>query len=182
MIEHIDFRILDWIQQNLKCEMLDRIMSAITHLGDKGIFWMIAAIILLLPGKYRKCGITMLIGLLSGIVIGNLLLKNLIERSRPCWINTSVDMLINVPKDYSFPSGHTLSGFIAVTILMYYDKRMGLPALLIASLIAFSRLYLYVHFPTDVLAGMILGIALGCAAIFVTDRYLFKDNAPYRRK
>lgn len=176
MLQHIDFMILDWIQQNLKCETLDRIMSAITHFGDKGILWLITAIIMLFLKKYRKCGITMLLALLSGIIIGNHLLKNLIERSRPCWINTSVDILINVPKDYSFPSGHTLSGFIAVTILMYYDKRIGLPALLIATLIAFSRLYLYVHFPTDILAGIILGIVLGYTAIFTANRYLFKDN------
>lgn len=151
-------------------------MSAITHLGDLGILWLITAIIILLLKKYRKCGITMLLGLLSGRVVGNLILKNLIQRSRPCWINTSVDMLISVPEDYSFPSAHTLSGFIAVTILMYYDKRIGIPAMLIASLIAFSRLYLYVHFPTDILAGMILGIVLGCITIWAANRYLFKDK------
>lgn len=177
MLQQIDFSILDWIQNHMRSEVLDRIMSVITHLGDKGILWLAVAAVLLFSEKNRKCGITMLLGLLSGVLVGNLLLKNLVERSRPCWINTSVAMLVSIPRDYSFPSGHTLASFIAATVLLYYDKRMGIPALLIAVLIAFSRLYLYVHFPTDVLAGMLLGIFLGGAVIFFTNRTLFRHTS-----
>lgn len=145
-------------------------MCVVTRLGDKGILWLVIAAILLFFKKYRKCSVTMVTGLLSGVLIGNVLLKNIIARPRPCWLNTAVDMLISVPTDYSFPSGHTLSSFIAVTVLMYYNRYFGFAGLIMALFIAFSRLYLYVHFPTDVLAGAVLGVLLGCFSIFIVNR------------
>lgn len=103
----------------------------------------------------------MLVGLLVGLLVGNICLKNLVARARPCWIDPGVPLLIGNPADYSFPSGHTLSSVIAATILYDTDKRFGIPAIILAVLIAFSRLYLYVHFPTDVLAAALLGVLIG---------------------
>ena len=120
--------------------------------------------------KYRKTGITIGTGLSAGVIIGNVLLKNLIARKRPCWINDTVNMLISIPQDYSFPSGHTLSSFIAATIIMHHDKRMGIAAYVLASMIAFSRLYLYVHFPSDVLAGVLIGIIIGTVSNVSSDK------------
>lgn len=112
-------------------------------------------------------------GLACCAVIGNLILKNLVARSRPFFFNTAVDLLISVPTDYSFPSGHTMSSFTAAVILYHADKRLGIPALILAFLIAFSRLYLYVHFPSDVIAGALIGIAIGFVVWAVGNRITY---------
>ena len=160
-ITNIDLRLLNWIHEHLACSFLDFLMPKITFLGNGGLIWIAAAIIMIFFKKYRKIGIMIGTGLSAGVIIGNILLKNLIARERPCWINETVQMLISTPQDYSFPSGHTLSSFVAATIIMHSDRRMGIAAYVFASIIAFSRLYLYVHFPTDILAGALLGIIIG---------------------
>lgn len=138
-------------------------MVFITGLGDYGFIWIIIAVILIVQPKHRKCGVTMLLALLCGVIIGNGFLKNLIARPRPCWIDSSVSLLIKNPTDYSFPSGHTLASFEGAAVIFLYNKKAGVLAYILASLIAFSRLYLFVHYPTDVLAGMILGISIAVA-------------------
>lgn len=170
MLLELDFRILDWIQQNIRNPFLDWLMPKISFIGNKGMIWIIIAVIFLVVKKYRQCGIDLSIGLICSVLIGNLLLKNIVARSRPCWINTDIDMLISVPRDFSFPSGHTLSSFIAAVIILNYDKRLGSIALLIAVSIAFSRMYLYVHFPSDVFGGIILGIIIGLLSVLLTKK------------
>ena len=169
-IQQLDFAVLDWIQTNLKCGALDLLMPKITLLAEGGVFLILAGLALLFWRSHRVCGAAVLTGLASGLLIGNLLLKNLIARPRPCWLHTDVQLLISVPKDYSCPSGHTLHCFIAAAVLMYYDRRLGRPMLVIAVLVAFSRMYLYVHFPTDILAGAALGTGLGLLSAYVFDR------------
>lgn len=161
IITQLDFKILNLINNCFSCSFLDFVMPKITFLGNNGFIWIIIAIIMIFFKKYRKTGIMIIIGLVAGVLIGNVLLKNLVARERPCWINDTVQMLIAVPQDYSFPSGHTLSSFLSATITMNTDKKLGFTAFILASLIAFSRLYLYVHFPTDVLAGAFIGILIG---------------------
>lgn len=163
-IQTLDFQILDWIRQNLRNPFLDTVMPALTALGNAGILWIVIAVVLLFIKSRRRCGVTMAAGLIADLLIGLVLLKNLIGRARPCWINPSVPLLISSPTDYSFPSGHTLASFTAAVILLRHDRRLGIPALILAALIAFSRLYLYVHFPSDVLAGLLLGILIGVTA------------------
>ncbi|MBE6877364.1 MAG: phosphatase PAP2 family protein [Ruminococcus sp.] len=136
-------------------------MPVITHLGSAGIIWILWAFVLICIRKYRICGIKMLAGMFTGLIIGNFILKNLVARDRPCWIDTDILMLISVPQDYSFPSGHTLASTISAVILMQEDKKLGIPAVILAVLIAFSRMYLFVHFPTDILGGLILGLIIG---------------------
>lgn len=172
MIRELDFRILDWIQQNCRSTVMDALMPKVTMLGQMRLLWIALALLFLMIRKYRKCGITLSFGLICSLLIGNLLLKNIVARSRPCWINTDIDMLIAIPKDYSFPSGHTLCAFIAAVIILSYDKRLGIPALLIAAAVGFSRMYLYVHFPSDVLAGMVLGVAIGIFSILLTRKLM----------
>ncbi|MDY3257352.1 MAG: phosphatase PAP2 family protein [Ruminococcus callidus] len=166
MIQDFDFMVLDFIQSNIRNIFLDKIMPFITYLGSGGLIWIFVALLLIFIKKYRLCGIEMITGLLTGLLIGNIILKNLVMRERPCWINESIDMLISVPKDYSFPSGHTMSGFCCAVILFCFDKRIGIPAIILASIIAFSRLYLYVHFPTDILAGGIIGCIIAFLVVF----------------
>lgn len=156
----VDWSILQWIQENMRCDFMDFLMPKITVLGDAGILWLIFCVILLCTKKYRLSGIYMAISFVIGLLTGNLMLKNLIARERPCWLDSSVELLIKNPHDFSFPSGHTLHSFIGAASLWKTDRRMGYAALPVAILIAFSRLYLYVHFPTDILAGVILGILI----------------------
>lgn len=169
LITQIDFSILYFIQDNLKCGFLDFLMPCITMLGNAGIIWIIAAVLFLIFKKTRQNGIAMAAALLIGLLIGNLIIKNLVARDRPCWIDESVALLIAVPKDFSFPSGHTMHSFAAAVVIFHQDKRWGAGALAIAALIGFSRLYLFVHFPTDVLGGCIIGIILGIASFKITD-------------
>ena len=157
----IDFSILYWIQDVLKCGFLDFLMPKITFLGSAGLIWLLSAGVLLITPKHRRGGILLLGGLLAGVLIGNVAMKPLFARERPCWIDTTVQLLVSVPKDYSFPSGHTLSSVIAATVLTAADRRFGAVAIPVAVLIALSRLYLFVHFPSDVLAAAILGIVIG---------------------
>ena len=177
MIRQIDFAILDWIQSHLKCGFFDHVLTFITYLGSFGIIWILAALLFLFFKKYRRCGITMGAGMLSGLLIGNLLLKNLVRRPRPCWGDSAVELLIRMPSDFSFPSGHTLAGFIAATVIFRRNRKMGIAAYFVAFLIAFSRLYLYVHFPSDVLGGALLGIAIGLLASILSDRIAEKNRA-----
>lgn len=164
-----ELQILDFIRENFQCSFLDWFFSTITRLADSGIFWILLAVVFLFFKKTRKTGLMMGVALLCGLVVGNLTMKPLIARIRPYDLNPSVTLLIDKLHDFSFPSGHTLSSFEGATVLMIRDKRFGIPAIILASLIALSRLYLYVHYPTDVLVGAILGIAFGFLAVAVVN-------------
>lgn len=151
-----EFAILYFLQ-SLHTPWLDAVMTGITSLGDHGRFFLLLAVILLIFKKTRKMGLAMLLSMLLGFLIGNVWLKNMFMRQRPCWIDTTVDLLVRVPRDYSFPSGHTLIGFECGVSIWLQNRRAGAAALILAFLLAFSRMYLFVHFPTDVLAGAVLG-------------------------
>lgn len=167
----IDFRILDFIREKLSNGFLDTVMPKLTAVGNIGLIWIFIAAAMVISRKYRRNGIELAAGLAGCALVGNLLLKNLVARQRPCWINDTVEMLIAVPKDYSFPSGHTMTAFAAAAILMYANKKFGIAAYILAALLAFSRLYLYVHFPTDVLAGAVIGTLIGIAVCFFSKKF-----------
>ena len=166
-----DRTVLDWIQVNCKNKTMDKLMPKISLLGDMGIFWISIGCAMLTSKKYRQCGVTLLSGLLCGVLTGNLAVKNLVQRDRPCWIDQTADLLIKLPRDYSFPSGHTLSCVIASAVLMYHDKRLGIPASVLSAAVAFSRMYLYVHFPTDILGGAALGTGVAAAVISGANKF-----------
>lgn len=179
-IQDTDWSILHFIRDALHCGVLDYVMPRLTLLGNGGIIWIIAAVAMVVSKKYRKHGVILLLGLLLGLLVGNVALKNIVERERPCW-SESVQLLISNPKDYSFPSGHTLSSVIAAFVITSADKRFGFIAVPLASLIAFSRLYLYVHFPSDVIAAAVLGVLIGWFTVHFLgkgyDRLLLKKHA-----
>ena len=132
-------------------------------------WWIVAAAAMTVSKKYRKYGIAMFAALAAGVLVGNVCLKHLIARSRPCWIE-SVSLLIGNPTDYSFPSGHTLSSVIGAFMLTAANRKFGLLAIPLAALISFSRLYLYVHFPSDVLASVVIGVLLGSIAVYAMTK------------
>lgn len=175
MITEIDFKILDAIQQ-IRFPILDKIMVFITHLGDEGYLWIAIAVLMLFFKKTRKCGIMLAMVLIAGLVVGNLGLKNLIARERPYVQNPEMleHLLIKPLSSYSCPSGHTMSSVECATVIFMFDKRYGIPAVIIAALIGFSRMYLYVHFLTDVLLGALIGIALGMLVYFIYQKFLDK--------
>lgn len=152
----MEFEILYAIN-NMHNPILDKIMVALTTLGDAGIIWIILALVLICIKKTRRCGVLIILSLVTGLILGNGILKNLIARSRPCWIDQSIPLLIPNPHDYSFPSGHTLASFEAAIMIFLHNKKWGIVAIIIALFISFSRMYLFVHFPTDILGGIILG-------------------------
>ena len=165
-IQEIDWGILHWIHNTLQCGVLDFLMPKLTALGNGGAVWVVAAAALTVSKKYRRYGIAMFAALAAGVLIGNVCLKNLVARPRPCWLE-NVPLLIANPTDYSFPSGHTLSSVIGAAVLTKANRKFGFAAIPLAALIAFSRLYLDVHFPSDVLASVILGAAIGITAVSV---------------
>ena len=167
----LDQSILYWIHDNLSCGVLDMLMPKLTLLGSGGAIWLLAAAIMLCAKKYRRQGVILLAGLAAGVLVGNVCLKNLIARPWPCWLDDSVKLLIPIPTDYSFPSGHTLSSVIGATVLTKTNRRFGWAAIPLAAIIAFSRLYLFVHYPSDILAGAVLGAAIGLVVYRIGMRY-----------
>jgi len=173
MAVSFDLPILDWIQSNLQSGFMDTIMPIITIFGDAGIFWMICAALLAFFPKTRRIGFGMAFAMAMGLLVCNIILKPMVGRPRPYdfqikelgkqWEDFLLagKLLIGEQSDFSFPSGHTIASFEACTVLMLGDKRLGIPATLLAILIAFSRLYLYVHYPTDVIFSIFAGILFG---------------------
>lgn len=174
---NIEFAILDFIQKYMTSPIMDKVMVFITTLGNAGGLWIIAALLMICSKKYRTTGIMLAAGLLGSLIIGNLILKPAVARLRPFQIKDGVELLIAAPHDFSFPSGHTLASVICATVLLLRERKLGYIALPLAILIAFSRLYLYVHFPTDVLAGAIIGIITGFASVKAVNRFIAKNGA-----
>ena len=156
-----DLPILEWIRANVWCEVLDVAMPIITTFGDGGIFWIAWSVLLMFFPKTRKTGLGMAFALAMGLVVCNLTLKPMVARIRPYDLQAELGVTINLLQgamhDFSFPSGHTIASFEAATVLLKNSKKMGIPAYILAIMVAFSRLYLYVHYPTDVIASIILG-------------------------
>lgn len=156
-----DLPILDWIRANLQSPLMDKIMPIITLFGDGGIFWIAFAVLLICIPKTRRIGLGMGFAMIMGLLICNVTLKPLVARIRPYDLQEELGVIINLlverQHDYSFPSGHTIASFEASVVLLKNNKLLGVPAFILAIAIAFSRLYLYVHYPTDVIVSVILG-------------------------
>ena len=174
----MEIHILDMIQ-NLRTPIGDVVVPLITRLGDAGIIWIILTVLLLIIPKTRKTGVIMMAALLVDVLLCNVLIKNLVARTRPFDVNTTVQLLVAKPQDYSFPSGHTAASFASVTALyLAGEKKLWKIALVLAVLIAFSRLYLYVHYPTDVLGGIITGAIAG----YIGYKLTFIVQSKHRKK
>lgn len=148
-------RLLLWIQNILRWEPVNPVWVVITDLGEKGIFWIALALILIGIPKKRNTGHAALLSIIFGFICGNLILKNLVARVRPYEVIEGLTILIEKQPDWSFPSGHAIVSFsFAFVIFRQLPKKIGLPTMLLAALVAYSRLYLGVHYLTDILGGI----------------------------
>ncbi len=164
-IYNVDNKLLSLIQRRMRCAALDRIMPAITSLGTCGFIWAIVTVVFLRLRMYRKAGLILFLTLAVCGLLTNLLLKPLVARPRPCHIAPEVPLLVPCPMDYSFPSGHTMSSFAAALVISSANLNLGICAFILAVLISYSRLYLFVHYPSDVLAGSLFGFGIATAML-----------------
>ena len=174
-----EFTFLNWLQQ-FHTPVLDALAIFFNYAGEHGEIWIVFTLLLLLFRRTRKAGASMAVALILYLVAGDCILKPLFARPRPCDVNTAVTILVTRPHGHSFPSGHTASAVAAAFALWLQNRKLGTPALVLAVFIAFTRLYLYVHFPTDILGGLVLGLALGALASgfvnWAANRFKKKQN------
>lgn len=167
----MELDILLYINTHLKNDFLDFLMPVISFFSDKGWLWIALAVVLLFTKKYRRYGVALSIGLVLCLVIGNIILKPLIARPRPYDAYSGVELLVEKLSDYSFPSGHTYSAFLGATILFFMNRKIGYAAFAFAVLTAFSRLYLFVHYPTDVLMGIVMGVSFALFSMYLVKTF-----------
>lgn len=170
IIQTLDYDILLQLQQSFRGGASDTVWKLITSLGNAGFIWIALAVLLLCFRKTRRVGLGVVGALLLGVLVGNVLLKEWIQRPRPFVTHADLIPLVEPGDEWSFPSGHALSSFAAASALCFHIRWAGLLAYIPAALIAFSRLYACVHYPTDVLAGLLLGLLCGFVAAWMTDR------------
>lgn len=178
---NLDGNILLFIQNNIRNPILTPIFLVITTLGNGGVIWILLTLLMLCIPKTRKVGYMAALAMIGSLLINNILLKNLVARIRPYEVIEGLTCLVRQPRDYSFPSGHTTTSFAAAWVMFrQLPKRFGVPALVLAILIALSRLYVGVHYPSDVLFGALDGIAIGYGAEMLVewlDKRRMKDKS-----
>jgi len=175
-INNLDFFALYWVQEHLRCSFLDGLSAFLSVTFNGGVGWFVIVAVMLFFKKTRVAGVVMMVSILLAFFVGELALKNIIGRVRPCNQDLSVVLAVDRPLAYSFPSGHTGSSFAAATALFLCNKKWGVPALVLATVIGLSRAYLFVHFFTDVLAGAVLGMLCALAVWYIFKKYKFDDR------
>ena len=164
-----------FLQESVRNPILDNIMIFITSLGNGGMIWIAATILLLIPKKTRKAGVMSAVALLGSLIINNNIVKNIVQRPRPFVTFADLQIIIPTPSEFSFPSGHTSSSFAAAAVFYrHLPKKLGIPSVILAGLIGFSRLYVGVHYPTDVIAGVLMGILLSYLAEYLVNLFAKK--------
>jgi Membrane-associated phospholipid phosphatase len=177
----LDADILLYIQDHIRCAFLDYIFPNITSLGNAGIFWIILTAVLMCFRKTRRAAFCSAFALLGSLLLNNLCLKPLVNRTRPYEVIEALRLWkVSPAKDASFPSGHTAASVAsAVALCGYLKKRWSIPLIVLALMIGFSRLYIGIHYPSDVLAGLLDGIMLGLIA-WAIERWMFRRFEWYR--
>lgn len=175
LIQHFDHSVLMFIHNNLLNPILDFIFPIITKLGSGGAIWIVFSIILIAIKKYRKYGVMILLSLVVYLIVGSSIIKPLVARPRPFMELDFINLIIKEPSGYSFPSGHSMIAFSAAVILLFMNKKIGIIGIIAASIIAFTRVYLFVHYPSDIIAGAILGVVAGILSYKIVN-YIYKEK------
>ncbi|MEG0176844.1 phosphatase PAP2 family protein [Anaerorhabdus sp.] len=170
-ITKIDLLIMEWIQANLQSEWMTLIMKIITRIGDVMLLWAIILVVYFLFKKNNKRAKLVALSLLLSVVVSELILKNIVRRPRPFIENAHLQSLIHKPNNYSFPSSHSATSFSVATSLTKINKWVTLGSYTLATLIAFSRVYLNVHHPSDVIVGAVVGILASKIAGYLIQRF-----------
>jgi len=167
----LDIEILKYLQTLTGNPLIDGFMVFMSKCGDNGILWIMISLLLLTSKKYRKAGIMALAALVLSTLIGELILKHFFERQRPFVDHEIFKALVETTSVYSFPSGHAASSFAVAGSLAWFFKKISPLLLAVAALISFSRIYLFVHYPSDIVAGMILGLVCAAMALGLYKKY-----------
>ncbi len=179
-----DLSVFQWIQ-GIHNDFLDALMVGITTLGNAGAIFIVLGLVLLFTKKYRKAGFAVIVALLVMLLCNDLFLKEFFARPRPfnlfetnpekyvVWGKEYIyPELVSRPTSFSFPSGHTASAFAAAIALLWHDRKLGIPTTLFAALMGFSRVYVQVHYCTDVIGGVISGTICALIAVVIV-KFLF---------
>ena len=170
-ILHADSAALLWIQENLRSGFLTPVMKGLSLLGDKGMIWILLTLALLFVRRTRPLGARCALSMVIGLIVTNLLIKNAVARTRPYELIEGLECLVGAQKDFSFPSGHATNSLACAWVLFRRaPRKWGVAALVLAILIALSRLYVGIHYPTDVLAGAVIGIGSACLALWLAPK------------
>lgn len=166
-LKRLDRIVLDWINVSIRNKTFDKIMPMITAAGNLGIVWIVISVLLMTKVDYRSLGKMILVALLITTVVGEGIIKNIFRRKRPFYNDEEKELLISRPITYSFPSGHTASSFAVAAVFIKTENSASLVIIALASLIAFSRVYLGVHYPSDVIGGGIVGFFCGILTVLL---------------
>lgn len=185
---------LNFLKSIPRADWLTIIMKIFTYLGEAGAMWIVLSIVLAIFAKTRKTGFTMMLSMIITVIVGNVILKNCFARFRPCWtivgfsdgsffngeeFFNSIKYHVSIPNDYSFPSGHTMNGITASMCILFCTIKnkknilLGVGSVVLACIIAFSRMYLLVHWPTDIMVGALVGLIFAIISFFVIDKKLW---------
>lgn len=167
----MELRIL-YAMQLLHNPILDRLMVTVfnTMVGSLGQLWIVVGLILLVIPRTRKCGAAVLLSYAVSLLIGNQWLKDLIARPRPCAVDDTIQLIVKKPSSFSCPSVHTYLAFSSAMAIFHYYRKAGIGVFVFAALVGFSRMYFFVHYPTDVLFGAVLGIVTACVVCALLDK------------
>lgn len=173
-IQFLDEQVIIWIQECIQNPIMSKIMVWVSTSGNKGMIWIGLGILLLCLGIRRKklfdLGIRLFLCLGTTAVLCNLILKPWVARIRPYDV-LGFPILVSPLHDYSFPSGHTSSSFAAAAAIYAYHKKWGIAAYAFAVCMGISRLYLGVHFPSDVLVGAVIGFVMANMTLWICKKY-----------
>lgn len=163
LINNFDAQAMLWVQENLRMPVLSDILVPLTRLGNAGLLFIAAAVILLCFKTTRTSGILMLISMAACFIFNDIIIKRLIARPRPFITVPGLVTLVSPPASYSFPSGHTASAFAAVVTLFFTRRKFLGIGLVVAFFMGISRIYAGVHYPSDVIVGALVGTLTACA-------------------
>lgn len=166
-LKRIDEQVLKWINVSIRNKTFDKIMPIITAAGNLGIVWVVISVLLIAKSDYRLLGKMIMTSLIITTIVGEGIIKNIVKRKRPFYNNEDKELLIDRPITYSFPSGHTASSFAVAAVFIETENGASFEIIVLASLIAFSRVYLGVHYPSDVLGGGVIGFLCGILTVIL---------------